>query len=426
MQNNVKGSRPLPWLGIASPLQLVLIGLLLLVLVSGVKADNHLRVIESGPYHVRLSWTAPGDDHNVGQATKYDIRHYYALLSEQNWDSATIVDSSLIDPPRPAGSADSVFIEDLTPDSLYFLAIKTADEVPNWSEISTVISFRTPALDSNGQGKFVISNERITDITAASAVVRWSTSLPATSQVVYGMGEFSTFTLTDVFLDTVHAATLDSLSPASAYICHVVSGDGQGNFIGGNTLSFETEPIVTRNGEESLSGRYSPVYFNHHLLLVVNNIDQNRENYYKFQVSDDPTFASVIESSPAISQGPNDTTFWRPETEFFPTKKYLWRASVNDGSFFEPLLFEIQDKIYVYPNPFNTGETNQVTFVNIPSNASLSIFTMSGELVRRFPDISSGSITWDGTNGAGRQVASEKYLWYIEGTDIKGKIILIR
>jgi len=88
----------------------------------------------------QLTWTAPGDDGNVGTAYAYDIRYSTSRITEENWESATPVDTSL--PPGAAGSPDSLVVSGLTARTNYFFAIKAADEVPNWSGISN----ETPAL----------------------------------------------------------------------------------------------------------------------------------------------------------------------------------------------------------------------------------------------------------------------------------------
>lgn len=419
-------SRPFPNHGIAGPVQLLLIGLLLLVLVSGVKADNHLRVIESGPYHVRLSWTAPGDDHNIGQATRYDIRHHQAPLTEQNWDLATIVDFQQIASPRPAGSADSALIWGLTPNSLYYFAIKTADEVLNWSEISTVISVQTPALDSNGQGDIIISNERITDITTASAVVRWSTNLPTTSQIVYGINAFDYATESDQSLIVQHSVTLTNLVPDQAYIARAISTDAQGNATGGDALSFTTLRISTNLADGPPVPQTRTSYQNPYPRLIVFNINGEAQNVYFFEVATDTTFSVLIDQSPGIMQQTGPRTGWQVETELSAGQVYFWRASVNGGNYSPAQQLLIEPVTYAFPNPFYVGQTNRVTFANIPSGSTLSLISISGELIRQWPNINSGTAEWDGTNGDGHPVAGEKYLWYIDGTDIKGKIILIR
>ncbi|UCG61150.1 MAG: fibronectin type III domain-containing protein [Candidatus Zixiibacteriota bacterium] len=90
---------------------------------------------------VTLTWTAPGDDGDVGVATEYDLRYSTSPISEANFDQATRV--SDVPAPQIAGSSESFTISGLDPSTTYYFAVKTADEVPNWSAISNVVSVST-------------------------------------------------------------------------------------------------------------------------------------------------------------------------------------------------------------------------------------------------------------------------------------------
>ena len=87
---------------------------------------------------ITLTWTAPGDDEDVGVASEYDIRYSTSLIDEGNWDSATQVDGEPT--PSPAGTKEIFTVTGLSTDTTYYFAMKTADEVPNWSELSNVTS----------------------------------------------------------------------------------------------------------------------------------------------------------------------------------------------------------------------------------------------------------------------------------------------
>ncbi|MBM3242075.1 T9SS type A sorting domain-containing protein [Candidatus Poribacteria bacterium] len=90
---------------------------------------------------ITLTWTAPGDDGNVGQATTYDIRYSMAEITEENWDAATPCEGEPL--PKPAGEPETFTVPDLSPCTTYYFALKTADEVPNWSELSNVPTGKT-------------------------------------------------------------------------------------------------------------------------------------------------------------------------------------------------------------------------------------------------------------------------------------------
>ena len=86
---------------------------------------------------ITISWTAPGDDGDVGIANQYDIRYSTSMITEANWNLAIQVTGE--PSPQPAGSLEAFTITGLEPSTLYYLAIKAADEVPNWSNMSNVI-----------------------------------------------------------------------------------------------------------------------------------------------------------------------------------------------------------------------------------------------------------------------------------------------
>jgi hypothetical protein len=98
-------------------------------------ADLAVRTIHGSA--VTLSWTAPGDDGNAGQAARYDLRYSQATLTGTAWDTAAV--AHLRPLPGPAGRAESFTVADLA-SGVWFFALKAADEVPNWSAMSNVAS----------------------------------------------------------------------------------------------------------------------------------------------------------------------------------------------------------------------------------------------------------------------------------------------
>lgn len=140
---------------------------------------------------IDLSWTAPGDDGNTGTASSYDIRYSTSTITEANWSTATQV---LGEPtPSIAGTSESMTISTLLPNTTYYFAIKTADEVPNTSAISNNTSETTTTIIGNeadslsvNSGSVVLSgdnlsingitieNTGISSITISSITVSWT------------------------------------------------------------------------------------------------------------------------------------------------------------------------------------------------------------------------------------------------------------
>ena len=84
-----------------------------------------------------VQWTAPGDDGTLGRATNYDLRYSTAAITTANFTQAT----PLTGLPVPAlpGTLQSYIVSGLNAGMTYYLAIRTVDEVGNWSGISNVL-----------------------------------------------------------------------------------------------------------------------------------------------------------------------------------------------------------------------------------------------------------------------------------------------
>jgi hypothetical protein len=89
------------------------------------------------PGEIRLTWTAPGDDGAGGTASAYLIRVSHDPIAAGNFGAAAPIER-WIDAPLPQAGAtpETLFVFGLDPDSTYYFALKTQDEVPNTSGIS--------------------------------------------------------------------------------------------------------------------------------------------------------------------------------------------------------------------------------------------------------------------------------------------------
>jgi len=85
---------------------------------------------------VTLSWTSPGDDGSHGTASEYDMRYTSDLGLP--WEQWTQADGEPT--PEIAGTLQSMTVNNLPIATLFHFAIKTADEIPNWSPISNIFS----------------------------------------------------------------------------------------------------------------------------------------------------------------------------------------------------------------------------------------------------------------------------------------------
>ncbi len=111
---------------------------------------------------VDLTWTAPGDDGNTGKASTYDIRYSLQPLNADNWMQATKILTALN--PGLAGVTQTLRIMGLPAGQWYYFALKTADEIPNWSAMSNTMGDSASTViaicgDVDGSGALSISDE---------------------------------------------------------------------------------------------------------------------------------------------------------------------------------------------------------------------------------------------------------------------------
>lgn len=89
-----------------------------------------------------ITWTAVGDDGLIGTATTYDIRISPVPITPETWSAATQLDGEPT--PHVAGTLENYVLRGLETGKTYYVALKTADEVPNWSDISNVVVVLIP------------------------------------------------------------------------------------------------------------------------------------------------------------------------------------------------------------------------------------------------------------------------------------------
>jgi hypothetical protein len=100
-------------------------------------APSPARAQGAGADSVVLRWTAPGDDGNVGTASRYEMRMSNNPISEANWAGASLVSGAPT--PRPAGTRQSMVVRGLTQGVTYYFAIKAIDDAGNQAPLSNVV-----------------------------------------------------------------------------------------------------------------------------------------------------------------------------------------------------------------------------------------------------------------------------------------------
>ncbi len=136
----------------ALPLFVLLLGSTLFLIPSAQAVDTtppsavtDLRVVSVNPTSVSLEWTAPSDPDNA-VAKWYDVRYTTSgPLSESNFYSGTYYTSPF---PSPPGTTESFTLTGLQTGVTYWFAVKSSDDVPNWSGASNSPS-ATPGTAAN-------------------------------------------------------------------------------------------------------------------------------------------------------------------------------------------------------------------------------------------------------------------------------------
>jgi len=404
-----------------------------------------LGVGDPAPTSMRLSWTAPGDDGNVGRAFFYDIRFSRSDITTINWSQATPVD----DTPAPGfpGNSETFTITGLDPDTEYYFAIKTRDESDNWSELSNIVSSTTPvsadttppapvsdlaARPGFNLGEILLVWSASGDDSLAGAAAayeirfadEWMDENNWDEAVFYGFSQAQ-----NPAGETVNNI-LTGLEPGNLYFVGIKASDESGNVSGISNIDSAVAKVTLAQDDDSTGVRMmSPadgaVLSGSRPILTVENIDSAGYNVYFFEVSDDSGFSSLL-AADTVMQNPGGTTDWMIPVGLDSPGEYFWRVRVNDSPFGGFRSFALAARAHVYPNPFIPAESGEATFTDLPENSELVLLTVSGQPVRQWENVLDGRVTWDGTNDAGGAVASGIYFWYVSGSDIKGKIIVIR
>ncbi len=105
-------------------------------------AIKDLRVNVITDRSIKILWTATGDDGNMGASTQYDIRYSTSpIVGSEDFEKAKPVDGE--PEPRFSGTVQSYLVRNLSPQTIYYFAIKAIDNEGNISILSNTISATT-------------------------------------------------------------------------------------------------------------------------------------------------------------------------------------------------------------------------------------------------------------------------------------------
>jgi hypothetical protein len=168
------------------------------------------KVINSN--QVDLSWSASTDD--------VEVAGYYVLRNGVNIATTSALTYN-----------DTSALASMT----YTYTVEAFDVGNLVSGPSAGYTVTTPAPSAP-----TITNIQVTSITPNSAVIGWTTDLPSTSQVNYGLSSYTSSTSLDSTLVTTHSQTLTGLVPSTTYHFDVVSTSGSNVTSTSSDSSFTT------------------------------------------------------------------------------------------------------------------------------------------------------------------------------------------
>ncbi|NNE08910.1 MAG: hypothetical protein HKN20_10165 [Gemmatimonadetes bacterium] len=171
---------------------------------------------------VNVAWSAVGDDGLAGTASAYDLRYSFSPVTDANWTSATRANTGI---PKASGSPESLVLN-LSAGHTYYLAIRAIDDAGNASPTSNLGTVNLPS-DVQGPG---ITGVRTESVGVLSALVRWETNEPATSEVRFGLTPaYEIGSVSSQILTTTHTMGLYNLTPETAYYFEARASDSFGN-----------------------------------------------------------------------------------------------------------------------------------------------------------------------------------------------------
>ena len=312
---------------------------------------------------ITITWTAPGDDGNTGTAAVYDIRYSSTQINAQTWDAAIAIPNEPA--PLPAGATQSYTLSGLPQGTGYFFAMKTADEVPNWSNLSNILAVATSGDNTPPAA--------INDLDAAPGASQGSIDISWTAP-----GDDGLFGQVQGYIIRLALDSLNDQNWSTSFV-------------------YTTPPNPVPSGSiqnATLSGLIAGEIYN----IGIKSVD-------------DALNMSAISNVAAAQATINLTT------------------DVQDDQYASaPEEFELHQN---YPNPFNPSTTIEYA---VPSSGpvELSIYDVSGRKTATLVDESKSAglyaAEWSGENDAGNPVASGVYIYRIEAGSYREskKMILVK
>jgi hypothetical protein len=151
-----------------------------------------------------------------------------------------------------------LIVRGLLPQTDYILVVKGRDKIGNEASsdsqrLTTALDTRPPEIsDLSVEGSAIPPTTSTAQISTAQLVVAWNTDEPATSQVEYGEGtgtDYSMKTQQDTNLTFNHLVIISNLTPSKVYHLRSISNDKAGNI----ASSIDTVTITPKATDNALN-----------------------------------------------------------------------------------------------------------------------------------------------------------------------------
>lgn len=381
-----------------------------------------------------LSWTAPGDDENVGQADRYEIRYSVNPITAMNWSQAALAPV----PPTPgeAGTSESHTIHNLAHGRQYYVAVRAFDESENIGLLGDVAHSFAAGIAAPAPSTTTV-DEGAASVAVAAGLVESYYSL----RYEFALDTVSAFSNPTMAVGLASGsqatATFDNLESDILYFwrCRAIATDNSDTSAWSQSVSFDISTgVVATLTESDMAYPLDGAVVNTALpTLRVRDVTAVPTVY--FQLADNAAFDDAVESG-SVATTPGEQTTWQVPDSLMEELLYYWRVSPDNSVWTEASTFTYsaavvaaEPDIHPYPNPYrpSDGHTN-ITFTNLVENSRITIMTVSGTLVLVRDGLPSGDWTWDGRNDSGAQVATGAYFYYVSypSGSKSGKLLVIR
>lgn len=149
-------------------------------------AVTDLAVIAVDDSSITLTWNTPDDKRKSASVSGYDLRYSTSTITEGNFASADTVHGEPL--PGEAEMADTFLVEGLDLATLYYFALKSADDKDHWSDISNVLHASTDTVDNRLIAYYPLVDDSI-DVTGNQSPIHL-TNTPFEEGGIYSNGKY--------------------------------------------------------------------------------------------------------------------------------------------------------------------------------------------------------------------------------------------